>query len=220
MDTFAFLTTAPVAFKPITAPAVCAKSPAYSRPSTFAPTRSTFTGFGLDNVRGQGTASTKAVTIMKVTQAEVREVQKKWSDGVVKIGSLKDNFDECAKYSEQFLKERYAFDSGNGWVLFKPTKCSDQQFRMTKPAAVSYFIAGPLKKYDEDSGFAVTPWTSIRWENTGFILENNRAIAMGNYYFTDTSGGETKVEYTFGYTKVDGDLKIDLHHSSLPFPKS
>ena len=51
----------------------------------------------------------------------------------------------------------------------------------------------------------------------GFILEENRAIAMGNYFFTDLNGDEAKVEYTFGYKKVDGKLKIDLHHSSFPY---
>lgn len=43
-------------------------------------------------------------------------------------------------------------------------------------------------------------------------------MAMGNYYFTDLSGNITKVDYTFGYMRDDnGDLKIDVHHSSLPF---
>jgi len=41
---------------------------------------------------------------------------------------------------------------------------------------------------------------------------------MGNYFFTGTDGDETKVEYSFGYTKdEDGNLKIVLHHSSLPY---
>ena len=39
---------------------------------------------------------------------------------------------------------------------------------------------------------------------------------MGNYFFTDTSGNEVKVEYTFGYKLIDGNLKIDVHHSSFP----
>jgi len=44
------------------------------------------------------------------------------------------------------------------------------------------------------------------------------ALAMGNYFFTDLEGNKTKVEYTFAYIKGDtGELKIILHHSSLPF---
>jgi hypothetical protein len=43
---------------------------------------------------------------------------------------------------------------------------------------------------------------------------------MGNYFFTELDGTEIKVEYTFGYIKdSDGRLKINLHHSSIPFSK-
>ena len=49
------------------------------------------------------------------------------------------------------------------------------------------------------------------------ILEPGRALAMGNYFFTDLKGNEAKVEYTFGYKLVGDDLKIDLHHSSFPY---
>ena len=42
---------------------------------------------------------------------------------------------------------------------------------------------------------------------------------MGNYYFLGTGQKkEIKVEYTFGYIKDNnGNLLINLHHSSLPF---
>jgi hypothetical protein len=42
---------------------------------------------------------------------------------------------------------------------------------------------------------------------------------MGNYYFTcATTGKETKVEYTFGYTRcADGEVRICVHHSSIPY---
>ena len=43
---------------------------------------------------------------------------------------------------------------------------------------------------------------------------------MGNYFFTDLEGSEAKVEYTFGYKAIDGDLKIDVHHSSFPYQMS
>ena len=60
---------------------------------------------------------------------------------------------------------------------------------------------------------------AVRFENACLILEKNRALAMGNYYFTDLDGNETKVEYTFGYKIVDDLIKIDLHHSSFPFSR-
>ena len=150
-----------------------------------------------------------------ITKEQVLEAQKLWGDGVVKIGSLKQSRSECEEYASIFLDNRYAFEQGD--VLFKPTKCEIEQFRPTKPEALSYFIAGDDRACQEDKGFAINPWTNVRFENSGFILEENRAIAMGNYFFTDLQGVEAKVEYTFGYKLLEGELKIDLHHSSFPF---
>ncbi|MDC8005858.1 hypothetical protein POV27_17525 [Aureisphaera galaxeae] len=151
-----------------------------------------------------------------ITKEQVLDAQNQWGSGVVKIGSLKDNRPECEAYASEFLDARYAFEAGP--VLFKPTKCAIQQFRPTKAEALSYFIAGDDRACAEDKGFAIQPWTKVRFENAGFILEDNRAIAMGNYFFTDLDGNEAKVEYTFGYKLMGGSLKIDLHHSSFPFP--
>lgn len=150
-----------------------------------------------------------------ITKEQVLEVQEKWGNGVVNIGSLKDTRGKCEEFTSKFLDERYAFESGN--VLFKPTKCAEEQFRATKPEAFSYFIAGDGRVCNEDKGFAIQPWTKVRFENAGFILEGERAIAMGNYFFTDVNGNEAKVEYTFGYKLIEGELKIDVHHSSFPF---
>ena len=150
-----------------------------------------------------------------ITKEQVLSAQDNWGKGVVKIGSLKDNSTECEKFASEFLTELYSF--GNGPVLFKPTKCEIEQFRPTQSKALSYFIAGENRACDEDKGFALQPWTKVRFENSNLILEENRAIAMGNYFFTDLSGNEAKVEYTFGYKLIAGELKIDLHHSSFPY---
>lgn len=150
-----------------------------------------------------------------ITKEQVLEAQEKWGNGVVKIGSLKDSRTECETFTSQFLDDRYAFEAGS--VLFKPTKCEAEQFRPTKIEALSYFIAGADRACSEDKGFAIQPWTKVRFENTGFILEEKRAISMGNYFFTDLNGIEAKVEYTFAYKLIEGSLKIDVHHSSFPF---
>lgn len=150
-----------------------------------------------------------------ITKEQVLDAQNKWGEGVVKIGSLKENRVECEAFASEFLDNLYSFESGP--VLFKPTKCAIEQFRPAKPQALSYFIAGENRACNEDKGFAIQPWTKVRFENSDFILEENRAIAMGNYYFTALDGNEAKVEYTFGYKLVNGKLKIDLHHSSFPF---
>ena len=54
---------------------------------------------------------------------------------------------------------------------------------------------------------------------TPYCKPNDTAIAMGNYYFTSEQDkkNETKVEYTFGYIRdINGNLRINLHHSSIP----
>ena len=150
-----------------------------------------------------------------ITKEQVLEVQNNWGNGVVNIGELKNQRQECEKFTNEFLDSLYAFNTGA--VSFKPTKCEIEQFRPTKPEALSYFIAGEDRACKEDKGFAIQPWTKVRFENSTLILEENRAIAMGNYFFTDLDGNEAKVEYTFAYKLIDGALKIDVHHSSFPY---
>jgi len=144
-----------------------------------------------------------------ISTAEVEAAQISWGKGIVKIGKAKDP----RKVALEHLDEFYAFDHGQ--VLFKPTLASVDQFRGTKKEALSYFIGQDLA---EDKGFALAPYTKVRWENEGIITDEDSAVAMGNYFFTETNGKEVKVEYSFGYTKdKEGTLKINLHHSSLPF---
>ena len=150
-----------------------------------------------------------------ITKSQIHETQKKWGDGIVKIGALKDNESECLKFTSSFLNSLYDFENND--VLFKPTKAAEQQFRPNFEMALSYFLGGSKSYCSEDEGFAMKPWLDVKFVNSGFIIENERAIAMGNYFFTDSSGAVVKVEYTFGYKLRNGSLVIDLHHSSLPF---
>ena len=148
---------------------------------------------------------------------EINLAQKDWGDGIVKIGLLKSTFKESRIFTLNFINEMYDFEKGS--VQFKPTKASDFQFRNDLKGALSYFI-GSDNDYMEDKGFALNPWTKVEFENNSINIIDDIAIAMGNYFFTDNSGSKTKVEYSFVYKKNDeGDLKIILHHSSLPFVK-
>jgi hypothetical protein len=150
-----------------------------------------------------------------ITQNDVIQAQENWGKAIVRIGSLKDDPATCKTVTEGLISELYAFSRGP--VLFKPTKASEIQFRITDEGARSYFIGGD-NHFKEDHGFALQPWKKVRFVNAGLILEDDRALAMGNYFFTDLDDNEIKVEYTFGYIKdSEGDLKIDLHHSSLPY---
>lgn len=153
-----------------------------------------------------------------ITQQELDSAQASWGSGVVKIGSLKTERDQCEAFAKEFVSSHYDFDQKE--VLFKPTKAAAIQFRPTFESAVSYFIGGN-SNFPEDKGFAIQPWTKVRFENANVILGKDRALAMGNYFFTDLDGSEIKVEYSFGYVRgANGGLKIDLHHSSLPFNPS
>jgi hypothetical protein len=134
---------------------------------------------------------------------------------LVKLGSLNGNFEACENEASRMIKRLYGYD--NGIVLFKPTKAKESQFRLSFEGAKSYFIGGD-ENFSEDSGFALQPWTNVRFENASVVLNEKTAIAMGNYFFTDLNGNVVKVEYTFGYFLDSKQcLKINLHHSSLPY---
>lgn len=150
-----------------------------------------------------------------ITKEQVIKAQNQWAKTIIKLSSIKKN-NVCKKLTIEFLDELYYFEIGP--VLFKPTMAKSQQFRNTKEMALSYFIGGEDSVCEEDEGFVKkVVWTDIKFENNNLILENTRAIAMGNYYFQDNNGNIIKVEYTFGYQLVNDKLKIDLHHSSLPY---
>ena len=105
----------------------------------------------------------------------------------------------------------------DGTLLFCPTKASDKQFRATLQDAVSYFV-GRDSRHPEDQGFALEPWTSVRFENTGIVCRDDVAITMGNYYIGRADGSELKVEFSFVYVRESDDkLRIQLHHSALPY---
>ncbi|MEM7003209.1 MAG: hypothetical protein AAF529_20645 [Pseudomonadota bacterium] len=144
-----------------------------------------------------------------ISTQEVEAAQIAWGNGIIAIGKAKNPRPVAIDHIDKF----YGFDSGA--VLFKPTLASVDQFRGTKKEALSYFIGQDLA---EDKGFALAPYVAVRWENEGIVTDGDSAMAMGNYYFTDKQGNETKVEYSFGYFKnEDGEVKINLHHSSMPF---
>lgn len=149
----------------------------------------------------------------KITPGEITAAQQEWGAGIVAIGTAYTAGEDYRAVASELIDRLYAFDAGG--VLFKPTKASDQPFRLDTDSALSYFVTGSIA---EDGGFAITPWTDVRFENADILIDSDSALAMGHYFFTDTGGTETKVEYTFGYVRGnDGRLLINLQHSSLPF---
>lgn len=143
----------------------------------------------------------------------VHAAQRQWGQGIVDIGAAKTSGGDYVASASEHIKTLYAY--GDQTVHFKPTKCEFKQFRPTFEGALSYFVGGN-DDFPEDKGFAIAPWTAVKFENSTIQAHGELAIAMGNYFFTQPDGGITKVEYTFGYL-VNADMKIVLHHSSLPF---
>lgn len=148
-----------------------------------------------------------------ITEADVQAAQQAWGEGIVTIGQAYTNGEDYRAAATAHIEQFYAY--GDHTILFKPTLASEEQFRGDFDGALSYFVGGSI---EEDGGFAIAPYTNVRWENEGTIIDSDSAMAMGNYFFTTTEGEEVKVEYSFGYVQdEDGELKIVLHHSSLPF---
>ncbi|WP_165005989.1 MULTISPECIES: hypothetical protein [unclassified Enterococcus] len=159
--------------------------------------------------------TTEEVKTEKITEAEVDEARERWADAIIEIGTAsEEKLEKATEKAEEVVDTLYAFDEGT--VLFKPTKAAELPFRATKEEALSYFVGGEVS---EDTGFALQPWTEIRFDNHDTVIDNDSALASGEYYFTSgQTGEETRVEYTFGFIRgEDGELKINLHHSSVPY---
>ena len=149
-----------------------------------------------------------------ITRQDVEEAQEKWGQGIVEISSAYSEGGDFVKRAELHIDSLYDYKDGN--VLFKPTFASEEQFRSTFDSALSYFV-GENGVCSEDTGFAIKGWTKVRFQNDNIIIHGSTALAMGNYFFTNSEAEEVKVEYSFGY-RIDseGNLRICLHHSSIP----
>ena len=148
-----------------------------------------------------------------ITERDIKKAQRAWGKAVVKIGKSKNP----AKVARKAAQASYAFEMGP--IMFKPTLThGDQTFRPDLEGTLSYFVGGN-DNYSSDGGFAMKPWTKVRFENHNVKIFGNKAIAMGHYYFTDkATKQETKVEYTKGYVKLpDGRVLLFLQDSSLPY---
>ena len=155
-----------------------------------------------------------ALAAEPITPDEVLAAQKAWGDAIVAIGQAHAAGGDVQTLATQSVSTLYAY--GLGPVLFKPTKAADMEFRPALDQAVSYFVGGVVA---EDHGFALQPWSQVRFGDQQIAIDSDSAVAMGNYFFTDAAtGSETKVNFTFGYLRdPEGRLRIHVHHSSLPY---
>lgn len=159
-------------------------------------------------------ATATAPVINPITPAEITALQVAWGEGLVAISAAYAAEEDYATIAQGVLDTLYGYV--DGYVLFKPTVAQEVPFRFTEAGAASYFIGGSI---GEDGGFALSPWTAVRFGTDGrHIINGETALWMGSVFLTDGDGDEIRVEKSLGlYRDADGDVRIQLHHSSVPF---
>lgn len=164
-------------------------------------------------------ANNVAVVNQAVTEQEALAAQQAWCKALVDINATyeKEGHAAAKKMAEQVIDAAYAYQMGA--VLFKPTlTVNPQTFRPTRAGAISYFVGGDTA-FPKDTGFALKGWVKCEPVNSAIFLDGNSALTMGKVHFTDKAGKVTSVDKTWGYIKDDaGNLRINLHHSSLETP--
>lgn len=165
-------------------------------------------------------AKEELVLNTNITEAEVEAAQKAWGAALVQISTdFKDGGLKKAKATANAVLDA-AYGYNLGPVLFKPTlTVVPQTFRPTKEGALAYFV-GDDTNFPDDSGFALKGWTAYEFENSAIHITADLALTMGKVRVTNDKGEVTEVDKTWGFKKDDkGQLRIVLHHSSLPFKK-
>jgi hypothetical protein len=164
------------------------------------------------------TAEAAAETTQDITKEEVLAAQQAWGKALVKIATDYEagGIDAAKATAESVLDIAYGYNLGP--VLFKPTlTTAPQTFRTTKDGVLAYFV-GHDDDYPADKGFALNDWRAFETENAAIFLDDDVAMSMGKVRLTDAEGNVTEVDKTWGYKRdADGNLRIVLHHSSLPY---
>ena len=153
-----------------------------------------------------------------ISQADVLAAQKGWCQALLDIGAAysKGGQPAAKALAEKVIDSAYGYQMGP--VLFKPTlTIAPQTFRTTRAGALSYFVGGD-PAFPKDEGFALKGWTACEVSNSALFIAGDSASSQGNVSFTGKDGKVTTVDKTWSYVKDDaGQLRIVVHHSSLPF---
>jgi hypothetical protein len=152
----------------------------------------------------------------EVSEAEVRAALATWANGLVAISTAYRNEEDYVTLASTVIRNNYNFD--NGVTLFKPTLSSTVPFRTTFAGALSYFVGGN-PSFPEDDGFAKNPWKEINFELAGIILGDRDAKVMGWKRLKKTDDSIVSAQFSMSFIRdvTTGGLKIQLHHSSLPY---
>ncbi len=164
------------------------------------------------------TANEPIVVNQAITEKEVVAAQRAWCSALLDINALYEKEGQAAAkaLAGKVIDSAYAYQMGA--VLFKPTlTVNPQTFRPTRAGALSYFAGGDTA-FPSDTGFALKGWRKCEPVNSAIFIDGNSAITMGKVHFTDKNGKVTTVDKTWGYVRDDaGNLRINLHHSSLEY---
>ena len=155
---------------------------------------------------------------MAIVEQDIMKALNNWGESLIAISRAyeDDGLASARAIAEQTLDRLYGFELGP--VLFKPTLSGGlQTFRLTKIGALSYFI-GNNPQYPNDSGFGIKFWRNVKPETSATFIQNDVAMWMGWVNFIDKNNRTVRVDKSFGYVRDKNEnLKIVLHHSSLPF---
>jgi hypothetical protein len=163
-------------------------------------------------------ASAHAASPAPLTLPQVEAAQRAWRDALLRISATKREHgaERGRAAAGEVIDKLYAFAQGP--VLFKPTlTTAPQTFRTTRAGAKAYFAGGDAA-FPNDNGFAFNDWRAVAIENASVHINGDMALTMGNVRLTNGAGQVTTVDKTWGFQRdPKGQLRIVLHHSSLPF---
>lgn len=172
-------------------------------------------------ISGAAHASSSGAATQAITEDQVVAAQQAWCNALISISQANaQNGQAAAKaLAEQVIDGAYAYQMGP--VLFKPTlTVAPQTFRTTREGALAYFVGGN-SDFPKDDGFALKGWTACNAEKAAVFIAGHAASWMGNIMLTGADGNVTTVDKTWKFVKDDqGQLRIAVHHSSLPFSGS
>ena len=155
---------------------------------------------------------------MPISEKDLFDARTAWSNGLIEISKIfeTEGIEMATSVASGMIDKLYGFNFAK--VLFKPTLSGGSQtFRPTKEGALSYFV-GHNPSYPNDSGFGIKFWREISSETSAIFIDDTVAMWMGSFTLIDRDGKVTKVEKSWGYKlDDDGNLRIMLHHSSLPY---
>ena len=155
---------------------------------------------------------------MTINETELAEARVAWGEGIIAISNAYEagGIEQARAVASSILDDLYGLEFGP--ILFKPTLSGGAQtFRPTKEGAISYFV-GHDANYPADGGFGIKHWRKVTSKTSASFMQGDVAMWMGWVTLTDKDGNEVTVDKSFGYKKdAGGNLKIVLHHSSLPY---